>query len=105
VEASALAAAAEQLSALCTAAGDFGIPEPAAGGWQGLEARVHAIALGQAPPAAAAADGTTLPGEQHHDMGTMRVQACHVAQLQKGPLGAARGRPPVHEHDLGLRHR
>ena len=50
MEAAALAAAAEQLSALCGAAGDFGIPEPAAGGWAGLEARVHDIALGRAPP-------------------------------------------------------
>lgn len=48
VEAAALAAATEQVSALCTAAGDFGIPEPP-GGWRALEARVHAIALGQAP--------------------------------------------------------
>ena len=60
MEAAALAAAAEQLSALCGAAGDFGIPEPpAAGGWAGLEARVHAIALGQAPPPPA---GSTANG-------------------------------------------
>lgn len=70
VEAAALAAAAEQLSALCGAAGDFGIPEPAAGGWAGLEARVHAIALGQAPPPPADAvtnGGAAAAGALHPD--------------------------------------
>lgn len=58
MESAALAAAAEQLSALCTAAAEFGIPEPP-GSWQRVEAAVHAVVIGQAPAVAAADAGDT----------------------------------------------
>ncbi len=58
MEAAALAAAAEQLSALCAAAGEFGIPEPPTG-WEALEVAVRATAAGQAPTPEG--DGRTRP--------------------------------------------
>lgn len=62
MEAAALAAGAEQLLALCGAAGDFGIPEPPSG-WDALEAAVRRLAAGEphaGAGAAAAGDGSHL---------------------------------------------
>lgn len=107
MEAASLAAATEQLSALCTAAGEFGIPEPP-GGWHSLEVRVHAIALGQAPAVmaatATAADagqsetviiGSTSSRMFAPELGVLKppsaaTEGVGTAAAQMIPLGACR---------------
>lgn len=77
VEGSALAAAAEQLSALCGAAGEFGILEPPSG-WEALEAAVRAIAAGQAPlaPEVSGAGETTWLRRRPHSRVLLHRKCC-----------------------------